>query len=274
MYIPELVRKEGLRRRLSPGTIKTYNYCIGRFFRKCKKDPKEISKKDVREFLDDLVKMNRSGSTINVYLQSLIFLFTQILGKRLLINIKFAKTRKRLPTVLSKSEILQLIEVVINPKHKLIIGMLYAAGLRVSELTHLKVEDLDFSTNRGWVRQGKGNKDRIFIIAQGLRQQLIDHIGKNGIEDDGWVFQGHNNYRMSVMSVQKLVKRAAKKAGIKKRVYPHALRHSFASHVMTQGNDLISLQSLLGHKSPETTMVYVHTAHPKMLSVKSPFDSM
>jgi integrase/recombinase XerD len=274
MYIPDLVKKECLRRGLSPRTIKTYNHCIERFFRICKKDPKEVGKADLRLFLDYLVKHNRAGGTINVYLNALKFFYQDILGKKLLVNVRYSKIPKRLPTVLTKEEIIQLIGVVKNPKHSLMVKLMYSAGLRLSELLHLKVEHFDFSTNHGWVRQGKGNKDRIFIIAKNVKEELLEFIQNNDLKYKDLIFQSYDGSKMSSMSVQKLVKKAAKKTGIKKRVHPHALRHSFATHIMEHGNDLVSLQSLLGHKSPETTMVYVHTASPSMINVKSPYDSL
>ena len=274
MYIPDLVRKEGLRRGLSPRTIKTYTHCIERFFRKCRKEPKEVSKKDIREFLDCLVEGKRSGSTINVYLNALKFFYQGILERKLLVNVKYSKTTKRMPTVLTKDEIIQRIAAVKNPKHSLMVKLMYSAGLRVSELLNLKAEHFDFAMAHGWVRQGKGNKDRLFIIAGNVKRELSEFIENNSLRGSNWIFQNRDGNRMSVMSVQKIVKQAAKYAGIKKRAYPHALRHSFATHVIQHGNDVVSLQSLLGHKSPETTMVYVHMASPSMINVKSPYDSL
>ena len=272
MYIPDLVRKEGLRRRLSPRTISTYSHCIERFFRKFKKEPKEVSKADIREFLDALVERNSAGGTINVYLNALKFFYQDILGRRLMVRIRYSKVPKRMPVFLTKEEMMLLINSIKNPKHKLMVKLLYSAGLRVSELLNLKIRDFDFAMGHGWVRGGKGNKDRVFIIAENVRYELLDFIKISNLDDSGWLFQGHDGNRMSVMSVQKIVKMAAKKAGIRKNVHPHSLRHSFATHVMQYGTDVISLQSLLGHKSPETTMVYVHMANPRMLAVKSPLD--
>ena len=272
MYIPDLVRKEGLRRGLSPRTINTYSHCIERFFRKCRKEPKEVSKADVREFLDALVEKKRAGNTINVYLNALKFFYQDVLGRKLMVNVKYSKVPKTMPIFLSKEEIMLLIYAIKNPKHKLMVKLIYSAGLRVSELLNLKVENLDFPFRHGWVRHGKCGKDRLFIIAESIKDDLIDYVKINSSNGDDWVFRGYNGNRMSAMSVQKIVKKAAKKAGIKKNVHPHALRHSFATHVIENGNDVVSLQSLLGHKSPETTMVYVHMANPRMLSVKSPLD--
>src|SRR3989344_5756960 len=159
MDIEYKVTREMLRRRYSKTTIKTYLECINKFFRKCKKQPEKVSKIDVREFLNNLIKRNAAGNTVNVYLNALKFFFEEILNKRMRLNIKYSKKPKRLPIVLTKDEIKRLIESIENQKHRLMIKLMYSAGLRVSELINLKIEDLEFENNYGWVREGKGKKD-------------------------------------------------------------------------------------------------------------------
>lgn len=274
MYIPDLVRKEGLRRGLSPRTIRTYSKCIDVFFRRCRKRPFEITKVDVKDFLDRMLEKGAAGNTINVYLNALKFLYTEVFNRRLMVRIRYSKVPKKMPVFLTKEEVLALIAAIGNPKHRLMVKLMYSAGLRVGELVRLKPEHFEFSGNYGWVRLGKGAKDRPFIVAESIKNELRDYMVANNISHDGWLFLGNNGNQMSIASVQKIIKKAAKKAGIKKRVHPHALRHSFATHIIQDGNDVVSLQSLLGHKSPETTMVYVHMANPRMLAVKSPLDQI
>jgi len=201
----------------------------------CQKTVDKVSKKDIREFLYNLKEKNKAGNTLNVHLNSLKFLFEEILGKRMKINIRYSKVPEKLPIVLSKEEIKKLFNAIENPKHKLMIQLMYSSGLRVSELINLRVEDLRLEEGYGYVRQGKGNKDRI-------------------------------------LSLQQILKKASKKARLNKKVSPHTLRHSFATHLIEHGYSLIDVQVLLGHKSPETTFSYLHSSTPKLLNIKSPLD--
>lgn len=274
MYIPELIRKAGLRRGLSHRTIKAYNDCARKFFSVCRKQPNEVKKQDIKDFLDKLIERHRAGNTINVYLNALNFFYREVMNRRLMVNIRYSKTPKTIPIVLSKEEIIRLMEAIKNPKHRLIAKLIYSAGLRVSELVHLKVKDLELDKNLGWVRNGKGNKDRLFIIAKSIRDELVDYMAKENIPYESWLFKGQKQWHLTVKAVQNIIKDAAKKAKIPKNVHTHTLRHSFATHLVENGYDVASIQSLLGHNSSETTMVYIHAASPKMIAVQSPLDSL
>jgi len=274
MDVSELIRKEGLRRGLSPKTIKTYRYGVERFLSTCKKDVNKITKKDIREFIDHLIEKKKAGNTLNVYLNSIKFLMENILGKRLFYNIKYSKVPKRLPTVLTKEEVKRLVECIANKKHRLMIKMMYSAGLRVNELVNLKVKDFEFEKNYGWVREGKGKKDRLFIIAEKISKELKDWIKENELEYDSHLFKGNKNRKISTETANIIIKNAAKKAGIKKNVHAHTMRHSFATHLIENGYSVNDVQSLLGHSKPETTMIYVHIASPSMINIKSPLDNL
>ena len=268
MYIPDLIGREGLRRGLSIETIKTYKQCIKQFFRYCDKDPRYVKKSDIGNYIDKLIEKKASNNTLNVHLCALKFFYNQILKKRLLLRIRFSRTPKQLPTVLAKEEVLRLLNAIKNPKHWLIIALMYSAGLRVGEVVKLKAGDLDFIRNMGWVRQGKGNKDRPFIIADKLKVILKNHI--KHLYPHSYLFTGQKGHITS-MSIQRIVKRAAKKAKIKKNVHPHTLRHSFATHLIENNYDITAVQTLLGHSSLETTNMYLHVASP-VIRVKSPLD--
>ena len=273
MDVLYLIKKEMLRRGYSLRTINVYNYCINKFLKSCNKDIKKVNKSDIKEYLDKLVEKNKAGSSININLNALKFLFEQILNKKVTVKIKYSKLPKSLPIFLNKEEVVRLINSIKNEKHKLMIKLMYGAGLRVSELVKLKVNDLDLEENYGWVRHGKGNKDRMFIIAESLVNDLSDYIKMNNLSGDNWLFNSYNG-NISVRSVQVITKRAAKKAGISKKVHPHTLRHSYATHLIENGYDVASVQSLLGHNSAETTMVYLHIAPKRFINVKSPLDSL
>jgi site-specific recombinase XerD len=246
---------------------------VKRFFKENDKEPRKINRKDIKDYLDRLAQKDASGSTLNVNLNALKFLMCEILNKNFFVRIRFSKIPKTLPVVLDKQEIIRLFDAIRNEKQRLIVELMYSAGLRLSELINLKVKDIDLEKRIGWVRHGKGNKDRPFIIAEKMVEKLKDHISKYNLNFDSYIFTGWNG-PMSKSYVQHIVRNAAKAAKIKKKVHPHTLRHSFATHLIENGYDVASVQPLLGHNSISTTMVYVHIAMPNMINVKSPLDSL
>lgn len=277
-YIPidvnEAIRKEGYRRRLSPRTIQTYQKCVDVFLIKTNKSLDQISKKDVRLFLEYLSEKNRAGNTMNVYHMALRFLFENVLEKRMWIDIKYSKTPKRLPEFLTKEETKKLIDSIVNFKHQLMICLMYSAGLRVSELLNLRIKDLVLENGYGYVRNGKGGKDRIIVVAKNLIPAIRKLIEKENLTDENYLFQSNRNEKYSARTIQQIIKKAIKTSGIKKKIHPHTLRHSFATHLIDNGNDLTQVQALLGHKSPETSMIYVHMASPTMINTKSPLENL
>lgn len=277
-YIPinieESVKRECRRRRYSDKTSEIYIYCISRFLKFAGKTIDRISKKDVRLFLEHLSEKGMAGNTMNTYHMAVRFLFEEILGKRIWIDIRYSKVPEKLPVALAKDETKRLFDSIENEKHRLMIQLMYSAGLRLSELINLKAQDIDFRNSFGFVRKGKGSKDRIFILSEKLKNPLKDLVEKEGIEEKNFLFRSGRNDQYSQRTVQQIIKMGSRKAGIKKRVTPHTLRHSFATHLIEDGCSVSEVQALLGHKSPETTMVYVHLASPRMINVKSPLDSL
>lgn len=191
----------------------------------------------------------------------------EILHKSMYLKIRYSKVPEKKVEYLTKSEIQKILEVITNPKHKLLVSLMYGAGLRVREVTQLKVADFDFEENIGWIRGGKGNKDRPFIIPQKIKRELQDLCGIETF----WLFRGRNG-SLSVKSVQVLVEAAGRKAQLHKHVHPHMFRHSFTTHLLESGADIITVQTLLGHTRPETTLGYSHMLKPKMIAIKSPLD--
>lgn len=273
MDVHDKIKREMYRLHYSPRTVKTYLYCVDEFFKTVRKDVSKVSKSDIREYLNTMASKNVAGNTLNVHLNALKFFFEKTLHKQMLLHIKYSKTPKKLPIFLTQEETRRLINSISNQKHRLMIELMYSAGLRVSELVNLKVKDFEFGGNYGWVRHGKGDKDRRFIIAETLRGSLKVYITVNYLEPDSWVFNGRNGH-LTDESVLKVVKKASKLAKITKRIGTHTLRHSFATHLIENGYDVASVQSLLGHNSLDTTMVYVHMANPKLFNIKSPLDSL
>jgi len=272
--ILESMKKEMLRRSYSQRTIDTYLASIQRFLDYCNKEPRKIKKADIKNYLDLLAERKMSGSSLNISLSAIKFLIEDSLHRNININLRFSKMPKTLPLFLTKEETLRLFDAIENKKHKLMVQMMYSAGLRVSELLNLRLADLDFENSYGWVRHGKGNKDRIFIIAERLKDSLKEHIDENKLAQNEHLFIGFKKNKMHPSSVRRIIEKASVKAKLTKNAHPHTLRHSFATHFIEDGYKVTDLQPLLGHNSIKTTMVYVHMANPKMLSVKSPFDSL
>lgn len=259
-----------LRRKLSPRTVKTYLFHVNKFLLDNKdKTPKQFSKKDVREYLYKMEEKGLSGSSLNVIHNSLRFMMIEILHKSLYLKLRYSKTPKRKPQYLTQIEVKDILETIPNTKHKLLVSLMYGAGLRVREVTKLKVNDLSFGEDIGWVRGGKGNKDRPFIIPHKIKEELIKFIENKNY----WVFEGRKG-SLTVKSVQLIVKNAGKKANIKKNIHPHIFRHSFTTHLLQTGNDIATVQTLLGHVSPTTTLGYSHSIKPKMILTKSPLDNI
>ena len=277
-YVPvnidEAVRKECLRRGYSIRTIETYQDCIKRFIKFSGKSIDKIGKEDALNFLYDLKEKGKSGNTLHVYHMAIRFLMEDILRKNIRLNIKYSKRPEKLPLVLSKEECKSLFEAITNEKHRLMIHLLYGAGLRASELLNLKIKELNLNEGYGFVRNGKGNKDRLFIIPLSLKQEIINFINNEKLNSEDYLFKSNRNEKYSIRSIQEIIKKSCRTAGIDKKIHPHTLRHSFATHLIEQGSSLQEVQALLGHKSPETTQVYLHTASKNMINIKSPLDSL
>jgi integrase/recombinase XerD len=277
-YVPvdfeAAVRKECKRRRYSEKTAQTYISCMKKFLDFTGKGLDKISKKDVRLFLEHLSESGRTGNTMNVYHMAIRFLFEEVLDKRMWIDIHYSKVPEKIPVLLTKAEVRKLFTAIINPKHRLMIEVLYSTGLRVSEFLNLKVADLNITNNYGFVRHGKGGKDRFFIISEKLKENVIDLIQNEQLSEESFLFTSNRNRKYSARSVQQILGKAARKSGIKKKINPHALRHSFATHLIENGYSVSEVQALLGHKSPDTTMIYVHMASPTLIKIKSPFDDL
>ncbi|MBT4174252.1 tyrosine-type recombinase/integrase [archaeon] len=267
------MQKEMSRRRYSQRTVDSYSDCVTKFLEFSKKTPRKITKKDVRLYLTKLDERNLASSTMNVYLQAIRFALENILNKHFILRIPLSKKSKRLPDFLTKKEVKQLFSVIKNKKHLLVVKLIYSAGLRVGEAVKLRIRDLDLESGIGKVVQGKGNKDRMFIIAKSIRKELQHYIYSEKLDFGDFLFQGRRTH-FSVRSVQEVVKKAGKRSKIPKNVHPHVLRHSFATHLIEDNCSLSTLQLLMGHKSPETTMVYVHLAKLSSLDVTSPLDGL
>ncbi|MEK6926990.1 MAG: site-specific tyrosine recombinase/integron integrase [Nanoarchaeota archaeon] len=255
-------------RGFSPLTVRNYSFFVNKFLiGNPGKKHEELTQDDAKVYLSGLFD-TKSKNTIMLAAASLKFYFVEILKKEFS-EIRLPKKDRKLPEVLSKEEVKKLIDSCDTEKSKLMISLLYSAGLRVSELVNLKVGDVNFNENTGWVRKGKGSKDRVFTLSHGLGQNLKEYL--NGREYQ-YVFS--KSKPLTTRNIQKIIKGLRESAGINKKVTPHTLRHSFATHLMEQGTDIRMIQVLLGHSSLNTTQLYAHVSTDQIKKVANPLDSL
>jgi len=256
-------------RGFSQRTVESYLYWNRKFLEACKKKEEDVNEDDIKNFMAEKLSHGSPKSLILIK-AALKFYYDEVLKKNI-VNMKTPKTARSLPTVMTREEVRRLINVVENKKHKLIISLLYSSGMRLSELINLKVGDLELVENMGWVRSGKGSKDRMFLLSEKIVPDLKNHL--RSMKNEDYVFQGWDG-RMSARAVQKIVSGAAKKAGIEKNVHVHTLRHSFATHLLESGEDIRKIQELLGHSNLNTTQLYTHLTTDQLKKVKNPLDSL
>jgi len=201
------------------------------------------------------------------------FYYEKVLkGKRETYYIERPRKEKYLPTVLSESEIGSIIGSIDNIKHKCLIMTAYSAGLIVGELLRLKPGDIDSQRMLITIRQGKGKKDRVTLLSKVLLELLRNYY-KQSLPQE-YLFEGVAGGQYSVSSVQSILKEACRKAGIKKHVTKHTLRHSFATHLLEHNTDLRYIQELLGHTNPKTTQIYTHITTKGLDQLRSPLDNL
>jgi integrase/recombinase XerD len=187
------------------------------------------------------------------------------------LNVKIRKSNK-LPLVLSKEEVIRLLKVTTNIKHKSLLMMIYSAGLRLGELLNLQIPDIDSNRMKIHIRQAKGKKDRYVFLSEKLLDLLKTYFKE--YKPNEYLFEGQKGNQYSAKSVQSVMNQALKKAGIRKPATVHTLRHSFATHLLEDGTDIRYIQQLLGHKKLETTQIYTHITGSAMDKIKSPLDSL
>ena len=261
-------------KRYSPSTVSTYLSCLIHFFNFHKaKDIESLSKQDILYYLESLVKKGYSKSSQNQYINSIKFYYEKFLEReKQYYFIDRPIKDKKLPIVLSKEEVQCLFNQLYNLKHKTILVLIYSCGLRISELINLKINDIDTQRMLIQIRNSKGNKDRQVQLAEQIHQLIKRY--NNEYKPKQFLFNGLNSYQYSTASIQKIIKRAAIKAGIRKNVTPHTLRHSFATHLLEDGIDIRYIQTILGHSNIQTTQIYTHVSSRHLKNIKNPTDDM
>lgn len=245
-------------RGFSKKTISAYCFHANKFL---------LSGISLKGFLDSLaIKGYKSASIRQAGFACKFYLKT--FGFDSALNVPNFKRDKKLPIILSKVEIEKMIKSTFNLKHRLVIMLLYSAGLRLSELLSLKWSDIDFSRNIIHIKSAKGRKDRIVMLSSRVKKVLRNF----SFDTSGLVLLSSRNKKYSSTSIQLIVSRCALMAGINKRVTPHHLRHSFATHLLESGVDISYIKKLLGHSNIETTLTYTYVAKKDFLKLKSPLD--
>ena len=253
-------------------TLRNYLDSNRKFLDFVKKDPDKVDADDVKLYISENLS-DKASSSIIIFLSALKYSFLGILKKDITLGIKRPKREKRLPTVLTKEEVKKLFEVLDTKKSRMMISLMYACGFRVSELINLKTEDLDFNEKTGKILQGKGKKDRIFNIPEFLLEGLKTQMERQKKNKEVYLFTGTKG-KLSERNLQKIVSKAAKRAGINKDVHCHTLRHSFATHLLENGIDIRKIQELLGHADLSTTQIYTHISTEELKKIRSPLDDL
>lgn len=259
-------------KRYANSTVRTYVSFFEMFINYHKdKELHTIDESDIRVFLQSLIQKKASNSYINQAINAIKFYYEVVLGMpNRFYEIERPRKESKLPKVISKEEILAIIENTNNIKHRCIVKLLYGSGLRRSELLNLKITDVDSKRMLVKVEGGKGKKDRQTLLSESTLEDLRIYFKE--WKPQGYLFEGRRASRYSAESVLNIVKRAAAKAGIRHTVTPHVLRHSFATHLLESGVDLRQIQVLLGHGSSKTTEIYTHVATNTFKDIKNPLD--
>ena len=254
-------------RGLSRKTVKAYLFHASCFL---KHMGTESSQEDVQRYFVDLSE-TMDPLTINLRISAVKFFYQNVLGHRLQIN--FMKRPKRLPEVLTKEETIAILNQINNPKHRLLIETIYGCGLRVSEASALKKQDIRFDENILMIRQAKGRKDRVVMLPKAIAYRLKSYIDARS-DSNPYVFDSARGGHITIRTIQCILKSAIKKARITKNIHVHTLRHSYATHLLENGTDIRIIQRLLGHNDVRTTEIYTHISNAFIKSVKSPLDSL
>jgi len=256
-------------------TNRIYVRAVRKFVEFHDRSPRRLGSEEIRAYLVHITTEKQwSCSGIHQAICALKFFYTQVLDRPWEISkVHYPKRKKKLPVFLSEQEVVRLLSATVNLKHKALLMTLYSAGLRLSETLALQPTDIDSSAMRIHVREGKGGKERYAVLSARLLDTLRCYFRR--YRPQHWLFCGDTQGEpMSPRTVQRIVGRAAQQAGLLKRVTPHALRHSFATHLLEHGTSLVYIQALLGHRNFKSTVIYTHANQEALSKVPSPLDSL
>ena len=262
-------------RELAESTQDAYVRQVARFAQHFNKSPEVLGPEEIRAYQLYLIKEREVSTSLHVQVvAALRFLYSKTLKRPWTVEaIPYPKRPQKLPVILSQEEVARFLDAVSSLKHRTLLSTIYACGLRASEATHLKVQDIDSQRKIIHVQQGKGNKDRVVMLSPCLLEMLRDFWRQE--RPRPWLFPGRcDDQPVSIAAVRRVCRKVCEGLGFYKRVTPHTLRHSFATHLLEQGADLRTIQALLGHRSLRTTGRYTHISSERIKTISSPLDSL
>ncbi len=269
-YLEKLERK-----RYSEQTIRTYTGYFSDFATHFSgRNLEDITIEEINRYILGLIRDREiSHSQQNQRINAIKFYYEKVLGReKLYFEVERPRKELKLPDILSKEEIASMIDKTDNLKHKCLIVMIYSCGLRRSEIIEMKISDIDPGRMLIKIRGAKGKKDRYVQLAKGALSMLEQYYKE--YKPKVWLFEGQKGGQYSAESIISIVKQAGRRAGIRKNIYPHILRHSFATHHLEQGTDLRYIQEWLGHSSSKTTERYTHVSQADFSRFRNPFDDI
>jgi len=258
----------------SPKTVSSYHGAAGRFLRHVSKPSNRLTHEDIRAYMLHLAEAKYSSSTINQSHFAIRFLYRDVLKKKAWrMEQRLHKRPKRVPIVLAREEVEKLFQAATDLRYKSIWMTIYSSGLRLSEAARLRVSDIDSKAMRILVRNGKGQKDRYTVLSQSLLVQLRTYW--KAYRPTEWLFYGRDRQHHPILrTLQKTFKEDKQRAGIRKQATPHSLRHSFATHSMEDGANLLYIRDLLGHRAIQSTLVYLKVTAEGINRLANPLDRL
>ncbi len=279
-HLRRIMLEELQRRNYSEATTRYYIRAVEAFARHFQCPPDRLSPRHIREYQAELFQRQKlSPGAVTNHLSALRFFYIKTLKKPWSIaDTPYPKKTHRLPTILSQEEVAQLIDAARTPFHRTVLMTLYATGVRNAELTHLKISDVDSQRMVIHVQGGKGRQDRDVMLSPQLLDELRAHWRRLRRRSGIWLFPGNRwhsgDQPIDTKTPRHACQQAARCAGIKKRVYPHVLRHCFATHLLEAGADLHTIQILLGHHDLKETAIYLHLSQRHLHATASPLDAL
>ena len=273
--LPSEYMEKLIRRRYSQNTIKIYVTYMRSFMEEFRdRELDSITPKEINDYILKLIRTKGiSTSQQNQRINAIKFYYEKVAGMdKQLYYIERPKKSRVLPKIISEEEVLAILKATQNMKHKSILATIYSAGLRRSELINLRKQDVLFDRKLIFIQGAKGKKDRTSVLADSLSIILPKYLQE--YKPNYWLFEGVNRHQYSATSIAKILQRGANKAGIEKRITPHMLRHSFATHLLEHGVDIRYIQTMLGHGSSKTTEIYTHVSKKSLGNIRSPLDTL
>lgn len=269
----QLMHKVMKLKNYSINTMKNYLSHVRNLINYYERDVDDISHDDITDYLLYLLEERCcSASYVNQAISAIQLLYVDVLGRAsVAVSLPRPKKEKKLPEILSRNEVLRILDNVYNLKHKSMLTLAYSAGLRVGEVASMRIKDIDSKRMLIHIEQGKGKKDRYTLLSKTTLLLLREYVKMYRPRE--WLFEGQLPDRhITERSIQKVFEQACKRAGVKKDVSIHVLRHSFATHLLEGGTDIRFIQQLLGHCDCKTTQIYTHVTTKNLGNILSPLD--